>query len=299
MSKDQYGGQAVIEGVMMRGKNNVAIAVRKEDGQIAIDKRELNSLSNKLNFLKWPIIRGVVGLFQSLILGLQALTFSANQFSEEEEELTLWELISTMAISFGLAIGLFVALPALFIGFLDNYISSIIVLNLSEGIIKISFFLIYILLISRLEDIKRVFQYHGAEHKVIHNYESKLPLTPENAQTFSTLHPRCGTNFLLIVMMMSILLFSFFGKPTLINRILIHIALLPVVAGLSYELIKQAGKEKANKLFKLIALPGLYLQKLTTKEPSLEQIEVAMKSLESVLEEEQEVEISGQESLSV
>ncbi|PRX35778.1 uncharacterized protein YqhQ [Orenia metallireducens] len=289
MSKTQYGGQAVIEGVMMRGKSHVAIAVRKEDGQIVLDRRKLKVLSDKFKFLKWPIIRGVVALFQSLILGLQALTFSANQFSEEEEELTFWELISSMGVSFGLAIGLFVALPALLVSFLENNITSVLLLNLSEGIIKISFFLIYIVAISRLEDIKRVFQYHGAEHKVIHNYESKLPLTPENAQKFSTLHPRCGTNFLLIVMMMSVLLFSFFGKPTLVNRILIHIALLPVVAGLSYELIKQAGKKKVNRLFKLVALPGLYLQKLTTKEPSLEQLEVAIKSLETVLEEEREV----------
>ncbi|OCL25665.1 hypothetical protein U472_15150 [Orenia metallireducens] len=289
MAKTQYGGQAVIEGVMMRGKNHVAIAVRKEDGQIVLDRRKLKVLSDKFKFLKWPIVRGVVALFQSLILGLQALTFSANQFSEEEEELTFWELISSMGVSFGLAIGLFVALPALLVSFLENNITSVVLLNLSEGIIKVSFFLIYILAISRLEDIKRVFQYHGAEHKVIHNYESKLPLTPENAQSFSTLHPRCGTNFLLVVMMMSVLLFSFFGKPTLLNRILIHIALLPVVAGLSYELIKQAGKKKANRLFKLVALPGLYLQKLTTREPSLEQIEVAIKSLEAVLEEEQGV----------
>jgi len=289
MSKTQYGGQAVIEGVMMRGKNNVAIAVRKEDGQIVLDRRKLKVLSDRFKFLKWPIIRGVVALFQSLVLGLQALTFSANQFSEEEEELNFWELISSMGVSFGLAIGLFVALPALLVSFLQNNITSVLLLNLSEGIIKISFFLIYILAISRLEDIKRVFQYHGAEHKVIHNYESKLPLTAENAQSFSTLHPRCGTNFLLIVMMMSVLLFSFFGKPTLINRILIHIALLPIVAGLSYELIKQAGKKKANRLFKLVALPGLYLQKLTTREPSLDQLEVAIKSLETVLEEEREV----------
>ncbi|WP_018248214.1 DUF1385 domain-containing protein [Orenia marismortui] len=286
MPEKQYGGQAVIEGVMMRGEGHIAVAVRKEDGDIVIDKKELNSLSKRFKFLKLPIFRGVVALFQSLIIGLQALTFSANQFSEEEEDLDLWELISTIAISFGLAIGIFVVLPAVLISFIQKYLSSAIAINLIEGLIKVSFFLIYILIISRLEDIKRVFEYHGAEHKVIHNYESELPLSPENAKGFSTLHPRCGTNFLLIVMLMSVLLFSFFGKPSLINRILIHVSLLPIVAGLSYELIKQAGKDNANKLFKLAALPGLHLQKLTTREPSLDQLEVAIKSLESVLQEE-------------
>ncbi len=285
MAKEQYGGQAVIEGVMMKGKKSIAIAVRKDNGEIVIDKREAKSLADRFKFLKLPIFRGVLALFQSLIIGMKALTFSANQFSEEEEELSFWEMAVTISISLGLAIGLFVVLPALLTSFLQKYISTTIVLNLAEGVIKISFFLIYVLAISRLEDINRVFQYHGAEHKVIHNYEAELPLTAANAKTFSPLHPRCGTNFLLIVMLMSILLFSFFGKPSLINRILIHIALLPVVAGLSYELIKQAGKEDAHRIFKLIAIPGLQLQKLTTREPSLDQLKVAIKSLEAVLEE--------------
>jgi uncharacterized protein YqhQ len=290
MSRTDYGGQAVIEGVMMRGEKNLAVAVRKEDEDIVLDKKEFKSLTDKYKFLGLPFIRGVIALFQSLILGIQALTFSANQFSEEEEDLSWWEMLITISISMGLAILLFVILPATIIGLIQNYIETNMVLNLIEGILKVSFLLTYIVVISKLEDIERVFQYHGAEHKVIHNYESDLPLKVDNADQFSTLHPRCGTNFLLLVMIVSILLFSFFGRPALVNRILIHLALLPMVAGISYELIKLAGKEDAPRWVKIIAIPGLYLQKFTTREPTTDQIEVALKSLEAVLEAEGRVE---------
>ncbi|WP_027339902.1 DUF1385 domain-containing protein [Halonatronum saccharophilum] len=286
MAKKSYGGQAVIEGVMMKGKDKIAIAVRNDQGDIILENRTLNNLADKFKFLKWPMLRGVFALFQSLIIGMQALTFSANQFGEEEEELSTKEIIFTILTSFSIAIAFFVILPATIIRLIQEFIEYDLVLNFIEGLIKITFFISYIYVISRFEDIKRVFQYHGAEHKVIHNYESDLPLSIENAGQFSTLHPRCGTNFLLLVMITSILLFSFFGRPTLLNRILIHITLLPVVAGLSYEIIKKAGKDKVNKIFKLIALPGLYLQKLTTSEPTPDQLEVAIVSLEAVLEEE-------------
>ena len=286
MPQKQYGGQAVIEGVMMRGNENIAVAVRKEDGEITIKKFLLESWTNKLKILKAPFIRGVVALFQSLILGMRALTFSASQFSEEEEELSWWELITSIGTAFVLAILLFVVLPASLIELLKAYIDYNLILNLIEGMIKVSVLIIYILSISRLNDIKRVFQYHGAEHKVINNYESELDVNVKNAKQFSTFHPRCGTNFLLIVMIVSILLFSFFGRPSLINRVLIHIALLPIVAGVSYELIKKAGQKDANKLFKWAAVPGLYLQRLTTSEPDDSQLEVAIQSLESVMEEE-------------
>ncbi|MBM7622882.1 DUF1385 domain-containing protein [Sporohalobacter salinus] len=286
----QYGGQAVIEGVMMRGKEILAIAVRKNQEDIVLHTEEVNSVSDKYSILGKPLIRGVVSLFESLIMGMKALTFSANQVAEEEEEeLSTWEMIFTIGTALGLAILLFVVLPATVIKFIQHYIEADLTLNLIEGIIKVGVFLLYIFSISRLEDINRVFQYHGAEHKVIYNYEANLPLSVENARQYSTLHPRCGTNFLLIVMITSVLLFSFFGRPSLINRILIHIALLPVVAGLSYEIIKLAGKEDANPLIKLVATPGLWLQKLTTREPSEEQLEVAIKALEGVLEIEESV----------
>lgn len=287
MSRPDYGGQAVIEGVMMRGQENVAVAVRKEDEEIVVDKREFVSLTDRIKVLGWPLIRGVVALFQSLILGMRALTFSANQFSEEEEELTWWELITTIGVAFVLAILLFIALPAGIIRLIQPYIGANVVLNLIEGVLKVTFLLTYIVAISQMEDIERVFEYHGAEHKVIHTYESELDLTVDNAQQFSTLHPRCGTNFLLLVMIVSILLFSFFGRPNLINRVLIHLALLPAVAGISYELIKWAGQEDAPWIANVIAIPGLYLQKFTTREPSADQLEVAMESLEAILEAEE------------
>jgi len=286
MPQKQYGGQAVIEGVMMRGDDNIAVAVRKEDGEITVKELLFNSWTNKFKFLKAPFIRGVVSLFQSLILGMQALTFSANQFADEEEELTWWELITSIGTALGLAILLFVVLPASLIELIKTYIDSNLILNLTEGVTKVSVLIIYILSISRLNDIKRVFEYHGAEHKVINNYESDLELNVENAKKFSTFHPRCGTNFLLIVMVVSILLFSFFGRPSLINRVLIHVALLPIVAGVSYELIKKAGDKDAHKLFKWAAVPGMYLQRLTTSEPDESQLEVALHSLELVRNED-------------
>ncbi|MBM7557035.1 DUF1385 domain-containing protein [Halanaerobacter jeridensis] len=286
MPQKQYGGQAVIEGVMMRGNDNIAVAVRQEDGEITTKELMFNPWTKKFKFLKAPFVRGVFSLFQSLILGMRALTFSANQFAEEEEELTWWELTTSIGTALVLAILLFVVIPASVIEVIKAYIDSNLVLNLIEGVMKVSVLILYILSISQLNDIKRVFQYHGAEHKVINNYESDLDLKVENAKKFSTYHPRCGTNFLLIVMIVSILLFSFFGRPALINRILIHIALLPIVAGVSYELIKKAGQKDANKLFKWAAVPGLYLQRLTTSEPDDSQLEVAIKSLESVMENE-------------
>jgi len=285
----QVGGQAVIEGVMMRAKDKIAVAVRKEDGDILVDKRDFTPVSERFKILKLPLFRGVVALFQSLIIGIQALTFSANQFGEaEEEELSPLELILTMASSFGLAVLLFVILPAILINLIESQIQHDLVVNFIEGIIKIIVFLSYIVIISRFEDINRFFQYHGAEHKVIYNYESDKELTAENAAQFSTLHPRCGTSFLLFVMVISILIFSFFGRPNLLNRILIHIAILPLVAGISYELIKQAGKKRSLRIFKFLSLPGIYLQKITTQQPDIQQIEVAIKSLEAVLEAEED-----------
>ncbi len=285
----QVGGQAVIEGVMMRAKDKIAVAVRKEDGDILVDKRDFTPVSERFKILKLPLFRGVVALFQSLIIGIQALTFSANQFGEaEEEELSPLELILTMASSFGLAVLLFVILPAILINLIESQIQHDLVVNFIEGIIKIIVFLSYIVIISRFEDINRFFQYHGAEHKVIYNYESDKELTAENAAQFSTLHPRCGTSFLLFVMVISILIFSFFGRPNLLNRILIHIAILPLVAGISYELIKQAGKKRSLKIFNFLSLPGIYLQKITTQQPDIQQIEVAIKSLEAVLEAEED-----------
>ncbi|MGB4492190.1 MAG: DUF1385 domain-containing protein [Halanaerobiales bacterium] len=286
MSKKQYGGQALIEGVMMRGEDSIAIAVRRAPGDIILKKEKIRSVADKYPFLKWPFIRGVVALISSLVIGIQALTFSASQFAEEEEEeLSPLEMTGAILMAFGAAVVLFIVLPASLISLLQKFITSNIILNLIEGIIKIITFLVYLLLIARMEDIKRVFMYHGAEHKTIFTYEAGLPLTVENARQFGTLHPRCGTNFMFIVILISIFFFSFLGRPPLLQRILYHLLLLPVIAGTSYEVLKLGAKDKVNPVIKLLATPGLYLQKITTKEPDDAMLEVAIAALKAVLSE--------------
>ncbi|KNZ68393.1 hypothetical protein Tfer_3031 [Thermincola ferriacetica] len=279
----------------MRGPKELAIAVRKEDDSIVIEERPIKSITDKLKFLKWPFLRGVIVLFESMIIGIQALTFSANQAveEEEEEELSNWELGLTIAVALVLGILLFVVAPttiARFLYFIDN----VYLLNFLEGLVRISIFLLYVTLISRMKDIQRVFQYHGAEHKVIHAYEYEEELTVENVRKYSTLHPRCGTSFLLIVMVIMIFLYSFLGKPGLLVRIVSRIALLPIVAGISYEMIKLSGKYSRHPLMKIIIAPGLWLQKLTTREPDDAQIEVAIKALKAILPEEKTVKTEEQ-----
>ncbi len=289
MSDTQYGGQAVLEGVMMRGKEDIAIAVRKAPDDIVLKKMKVTSIGDKFPFLKWPFIRGIVALISSMIIGIKSLTFSASQVAEEEdEEISPLEIVISIVVAFGFAILLFVILPASIISLLQPYIENNLILNLTEGIIKITAFLSYLLVISRLNDIKRVFMYHGAEHKVIFTYEKGLPLTVENARGFSTLHPRCGTNFMFIVILMSIFFFSFFGRPPFLERILYHLMLLPIIAGTSYEVIKLAGKNDVNPIIRAVATPGLYLQKLTTKEPDDSMLEVAITALKAVLPDRKE-----------
>ncbi len=281
--KFQYGGQAVIEGVMMRGRRDVAIAVRKPDNEIIIDERPVNSITKKLPFLKWPFLRGTVMLFESLIIGIQALAFSANQAAaSEEEELSTWEMGVTIAIALGLGILLFVVAPTTLARFLYGF-KSIVLINIFEGIFRIAIFLLYVLAISRMKDIQRVFQYHGAEHKVINTYEAGEELTVENARKYSQLHPRCGTSFLLIVMVIMILIFGFLGKPSLLVRIVSRIVLLPVIAGVSYEVLKLSSKYCNSPLMKVIIAPGMWLQRLTTREADDSQLEVAIQALQAVL----------------
>lgn len=283
--KFQYGGQAVIEGVMMRGRRKLAIAVRKPDNEIIIEERPVNSIAEKFPFLKWPFFRGTIMLFESLIIGIQALSFSAYQAAEgDEEELSPWEMGITIAIALVLGILLFVVAPTTLARFLYA-IPSTALINLIEGLFRIGIFLVYVVAISRMKDIQRVFQYHGAEHKAINTYEAGEELTVENVRRHSKLHPRCGTSFLLIVMVIMILIFGFLGKPTLAVRIISRIVLLPVVAGVSYEVLKLSGKYCDTPLMKVIIMPGLWLQKLTTREPDDSQIEVAIRSLKAVMPE--------------
>ena len=298
------GGQAVIEGVMMRGPKDIAVAVRKPDGEIEIDKKPISSLLLKHKWLKLPIIRGVVSFIESLVVGTKALMWSASFFDiEEEEDKKKKEEMSeeerkkfeakenralnmaiyfsvVLALAFG--IGIFMLLPTFLVGFVKNYIPTDFLPTLLEGVIRILIFVVYIALVSRMKDIRRVFEYHGAEHKTIACYENGAELTPENARKFSRLHPRCGTSFLIIVMVVSIILFSFISWSNPWTRILIRLALVPVVAGVSYEIIKFAGRSK-SKFMKIVSMPGMWLQGLTTREPDDSQLEVAIASLKSVL----------------
>lgn len=296
----RIGGQAVIEGVMMKGPTKIATAVRKSNGEIVVDKKDLNPVTSKNKFFKLPILRGVIAFISSMVTGIKCLMYSADQvdFDDdegyEESKFEKWlddkfgDKISDIVIYFSVfvslifSIGLFMILPNLIAGIFKIIISNRIILNLIEGVIRIGIFLLYIVLVSQMKDIRRVFEYHGAEHKTIATYESGEELTVENARKFSRLHPRCGTSFLLIVMVISIIFFSVLSWESVWQRLLYRLLLLPVVAGLSYEVITFTGKSK-NKCVKWLTKPGLWLQKLTTREPDDEQIEVAIEAIKNVL----------------
>ena len=282
MSKPRIGGQAVIEGIMMRHQNRLAVAVRTPANEISLYEETLHPLGEKYPVFKLPILRGVVAFIEALVIGVRTLTISANlAMPEEEEELSGWQLTLTVGAALLLGIGLFFLLPTLLVRFFETTLTSQqILLNLLEGCIRLCIFLLYLFLVSRLKEMQRVFAYHGAEHKVIACFEAGEALTPENARKYTTLHPRCGTSFLLIVMTVSIVLFSFFGWPDPLQRLLLRLALLPLVAGISYELIQLAGR---YRFFCSLTAPGLWLQRLTTREPDDAQLEVAIKSIEAVL----------------
>ncbi|HHX74374.1 MAG TPA: DUF1385 domain-containing protein [Firmicutes bacterium] len=278
----RIGGQAVIEGVMMRHEDRLAIAVRTPDTGIVVHEEKLVTWGQRFPVLKLPLLRGVVAFLEALVLGTRALTISANlAMPEEEEELNGWQLTLTVGAALVFTIALFFFLPTFLLRLLHGVLPARpLLLNLLEGAVRIAIFLLYLVLISRMQDIRRVFAYHGAEHKVIACFEAGKELTPENAEGFTTLHPRCGTSFLLLVMAISILLFTFFGWPTLWLRLLLRVLLLPLVAGISYEIIRLAGR---YRFFCYLTAPGLWLQRLTTREPEHGQLEVAIKAVQAVL----------------
>ena len=288
----QYGGQAVIEGVMMRGPRESAIAVRLPDGKIEVTHLKLNSWAAK-PILKLPLIRGFVALVDSLIVGTRALTFSANRSmgdeEGEQEELGFWELALTLGIAFGLGLLVFVGLPTGMAHLLRGKVTGVLWQNLLEGAIRLVVFFLYILIISRLKDIQRVFQYHGAEHKAIFTYEAGIELTVENARPFPRLHPRCGTSFLLIVVVVSILVFAFVGLHPLWWRFVSRMLLMPFVAGIAYEILKFSSRHLESPWLRWLIVPGLLLQKLTTREPDDAQLEVALAALKGVLDSGQEL----------
>jgi len=297
MSKIHVGGQAVIEGVMMRAPRSVAIAVRRPSGEIVVRKELAIPLSERYPIVKLPILRGAVALFTSLIIGIKALNFSATEAMTDEEkekegikeggsELSSWAMAGTMTVAFGFGICLFFLFPLYLTKLMTPVIGdNNIIFNLVDGVIRVIVFLLYIWGISRMEDIRRVFQYHGAEHKSIFAFEAGEELTVENVRRYSRLHPRCGTSFLLIVMLVSIAVFSLIPKlwPFYLKAGS-RIVLLPMIAGISYEFLKWSAKHDTHPLVGMIITPGLALQRLTTGEPDDAQLEVAIRSLNEALE---------------
>jgi len=290
MSRSSYGGQAVIEGVMMRGKKKMAVAVRRTPEEIVLKLQDVHSVTERFRVLKTPLIRGFVALIESLVMGIKTLTYSANQVVEGEgegETITPLEMGLSVAFAFAAGIGLFFLLPVGLAHLLKAYVSGPFLQNLLEGLFRVLIFLLYVVAISLMKDIQRVFEYHGAEHKTIHTYEAGQDLIVENARKYSTLHPRCGTSFLLFVMVISILVFSFLGETNLGTRLLSRVLLLPIVAGVSYEFLKLTGKYQHLAVMRFLSAPGLWLQKLTTREPDDSQLEVAICALQKVLEVEE------------
>lgn len=280
--KKQVGGQAVIEGVMMKSSEAYSIAVRKPDNTIEVTKKPFTSLSKKYKFLNLPFLRGVVQLFEMLVIGVKALTWSANVAEDKEDEkLSKKEIGFTFLISIIMTIGLFIVLPyyatKLFVS------QNGFIFNLIDGLARILVFFAYLIIISLFKDMKRVFQYHGAEHMSVGCYESGKELTPENCLLYKKEHPRCGTSFLVYVIILSILAFSLVKTDVWYINIGIRILFIPLIAGVSYEILKLSAKFKDNIIFKLMLLPGLWTQKLTTRTPDNKQLEVAIVALKEVI----------------
>jgi uncharacterized protein YqhQ len=286
------GGQAVLEGVMMRGPGNWAVAVRTPSGDIAQVSKQIDSAMARHRVFRLPIVRGVMALGESLAIGFRALAISANYAAQEppkdgeeaeevETELSRGALIFAFAVAIGFAVMLFKVTPGLLTELLP--IKSTGSFVIVEGLIRVSIFVLYLFLISLLPDLRRVFQYHAAEHKAINAYEAGEELEPEIVQRYSLIHPRCGTAFLLWVMVIAVFVFAFFGRPHWYWLIAERILLLPIIAGIAYELIRFAGKHQNNTYLMAVLAPGLWLQRLTTREPSLDQLEVSIRALNEVL----------------
>jgi uncharacterized protein YqhQ len=288
LGKFNYGGQAVIEGVMMRGSKSMAVAVRQPDGEILIHTEPLNPRIYASPMNQWPFLRALPMLWDTLVLGMRTLMFSADVAMAEEEKVEFKGPLAwgTMVVAMAVAVAVFSVIPLLLVGLVDRYIASSVLSNLLEGIIRLLLLVGYMWAIGFMPDIQRVFAYHGAEHKTINAYEAGASLEPAVVKTFTTLHPRCGTGFLLIVAVVSILVFSLLGRPPMAWRILSRILLIPVIAGLGYEVMKAGAAHRHNRLVRWSLSPSLALQRLTTREPTLEMLEVAITALQRVLVEE-------------
>ncbi len=297
MKPSGIGGQAVIEGIMMKNKEMYSVAVRKPDGEIEVNLGTYRSIVKNKLLRETPLVRGVVNFIDSMILGMRTLTFSASFYEEEEEptkaDLMLDKLFKgntekivtglTVAFSIVMAVGIFMILPYFITSYLTNYVVSNTLLAIIEGVVRVGIFVLYVVLISRMRDIQRVFMYHGAEHKCINCIENGLELTVENVLKSSKHHKRCGTSFMFIVMIVSIIFFIFIRVTSPVLRVVIRLLLIPVIAGVSYELIKLAGRSE-SKFVQIISFPGMLMQRLTTKEPDAEMVEVAIAAVEAVFD---------------
>jgi uncharacterized protein YqhQ len=286
------GGQAVLEGVMMRGVSTWAVAVRNPEGEVELNSEALVPWAKRHRLWRLPVIRGVVALGESLKIGFRALAISANAQMEEDEqgereEIGGWVWGLTIALSMALAVGLFFVVPVGLTSLIKDQLGNAFLFWLVEGVLRTAIFIAYIVAISRLPDLRRVFEYHGAEHKTISCYEAEDELVPARAKLYSRLHPRCGTSFLLIVMVLAIFVFAPIGLPAWYWLLASRILGIPLIAGLSYEVIKWAGKNRRKRWVRAVMWPGLMLQNLTTREPDEEQLAVAIAALEKVLAEEQ------------
>lgn len=297
IKKTNIGGQALIEGIMMKGPDKIATAVRKPDGEITVRQKDIQPMF-KNRLFKLPVIRGSFVLIDSLVNGVKELMYSAEFYGEAYEEDAIDRFLRrifkdkadtvivyvSVILALFFSIGIFILGPSFLTNLLKNAVKNTFLLNIIEGIIRVGLFVIYVYFIAKLNDIKRVFMYHGAEHKTIHCYEHLEELTVENARKYSTLHPRCGTSFMINVMIISIFVFSFFGWPNPLMRVIIRLATLPLIAGLSYELNKFVGGCDGENIFtRIITYPGFLIQKITTKEPDDSMLEVAIAAMKEVI----------------
>jgi len=282
--EDIAGGQALIEGVMMRHGNKIAAAVRRPNKEIVFQEQEHIPLTKRYKLLGLMFIRGTVTLFEMMFIGMKSLMFSAEvALSEEERKPKSWEMTLSIIISFSIAIFFFVVVPAFFFTKIKDFVPNLILLNILEGCIRLGIFICFLCSTLFMEDMRRVYMYHGAEHKTVFAWEHGQELTVENIKNFSTRHPRCGTSFILFVMIVSIIVFSLLGRPDFLHRVIYKIILLPVVSGIAYEAIRFTGKHRSWQWVQLLSWPGLMLQKITTREPSDDQIEVAIAAMKKVV----------------
>ncbi len=284
MEDFHYGGQGVIEGVMMRGRKSMTVAVRDPSGEIVLHSEPLSGGMYDSVWRKIPFARGLLILWDTLVLGTRSLMYSANvALSEEEVEFTTPAILATVVVSLAFAVLVFFLVPLLLVGFLDRFIVSDLLSNLVEGLIRLSFLLLYVFLIGLVPDIRRVFAYHGAEHKTINAFEGGASLDAEGVSVHSTAHARCGTGFLLIVVVLSVLIFAFLGRPPMVCRIVSRVLLIPIIAGISYEFIRFAAAHSNNPFVRVLILPSMALQTLTTREPDEPMLQVAIAALKPVL----------------